>query len=103
MSVFLSLSVVSLECRSISPILATLAVLAVILPVAFVERAVSVLVGSKPISLVLFPFTFEEVPVCMPELALSVCLVVLPVPLVLRAVWPCLSSVAVSRFLLPLP
>ena len=59
-------------------------------------------VCSLSLCLVVAPFSFIHVTICVHELAEAVCLVSLPLTFVLRAIWPDLVTVAVLHPVEPL-
>ena len=111
---FFTLPVVAFKFRPVSPtkdyvnILPSLypvAILQIILPVPFIFSPIHVDAYPKAIGLeiieyfyfLILPFTFIDVPIYVPEFALSVSIIVLPLTLIPRAVLPGLNALAISH------
>ena len=94
---FFAGEVFSLVERAISPAFLSMAVLQVILPLAFIPGAVHMDVDSVSVCLVVHPIALVDIAVDVNELALAVCSVVLPVAFVTGTVGPNLFSEAISE------
>jgi hypothetical protein len=76
-----------------------LAVLKVVLPVSFVLSSIDVHVDSISVGFIVFPLSFVDVTVSMPELAAAVCFIFSPLSLVLGIIWPDLDSRTMSHII----
>ena len=92
--------VASFVATAVLPAFHTLAILQIVLPVAFVLGAIHVNVNSVSVGLVVLPFAFVDVAVGMPELSATVSLVFPPFTFVLGIVWPDLHSWSVPHLVL---
>ena len=87
--------VVALVHGVVGPNLLSVAVLKVIFPLSLVSCPILMDINAIAVSLVVKPFSLEDVAINVPELALAARLVEPPVAFVLGSVLPNLDSVAV--------
>jgi hypothetical protein len=85
---------------AVLPALHSLAILKVVLPVAFVLGSIDVNVDAEAIGFIIFPLTFIDVTVSVPEFSTPVCLVFAPFALVFGVIWPNLDSWAVTHLVM---
>ena len=86
---------------TVGPCLKTEAVLLVILPLADVLGAVGMSVGSMTVGLIVNPFAFINVTICVEELTEAIGFAVAPVTLVAGAIEPVLLTLAVTDTVQP--
>ena len=76
--------------------------LEVVLPVAFISRAIAVDVNAVAVSFIVLPLAFKYISIDVPKLSLPTSFVCGPLAFVPGAVWPYLNSVAVLYLTQPL-
>jgi len=91
-----SLFIAALVLGPIGPGLDAGAILEIISPVALILSTVDMYVNAVAICLIVFPETFIDISIGMPEFTLAVRFVEAPLALVFGAIWPNLSSWAVT-------
>mmetsp|Transcript_32057 Transcript_32057/g.70101 ORF Transcript_32057/g.70101 Transcript_32057/m.70101 type:complete len:301 (+) Transcript_32057:211-1113(+) len=101
-SVLLSGPILALETRVVRPLLNSMTLFLVVLPLTDIPRAVCVVVDAFPVGLVITPLALVDVPVGMHELAEAFSEAVSPLAIETGAIWPLLHSVAVPLVALPL-
>jgi hypothetical protein len=93
-----ALFVSSFITATVLPALHSLAILKIILPVAFVLGSIDVNVDAEAIGFIVFPLTLIDVTVSVPEFSTAVCLVFAPFSFILGVIWPDLDTWAVTHF-----
>ena len=89
--------------RSVRPSLKSLAVLSVPYPITHILRPVGVQVLSKPLRLVIAPFSLVNIAVSVRKFPGSASFVIDSVALILASVLPSLDAESVSLVVFPLP